>query len=181
MARSSNDRDGKRWEDEVKSDLSYVRGLYLKSGNSTLPDNDFYGTYRGLSVRCECKTTTDEALPWSRFQGAAKSNQKRTLQRNHETGGLSFLAISREVSLYERQVWVCTWENFLQLSARQPAGGSFSLVDPVNHMLEAIPLRPEGWLKPKSLPYNDYQPFLEREFARYLVRQMSAGLESKSV
>lgn len=179
MARSGNDKAGKLWEGECQASLSGVTGLYLKNGNSTLPDNDLYGTYRGLSIRCECKTTCADSLPWSAFQGVKKANQRRTLQRNHEAGGLSFLAISLEVSLIERRVWVCTWENFLQLHHRSPAGGSFSLVDPVDHMLEAVPLRPEGWQRKNSRPFWDFSLFLEREFARYLLRQSSFGLSSQ--
>lgn len=172
MSTKSNKDDGARWESECKVSLKSVPGLDLKSGNSTLPDNDFYGSYRGWSFRCECKTTVDGSLPWSKFQGSHKANQRRTLQRNHDAGGLSFLAISRELSLFERRVWVCTWENFLQLLAHSPSGGSFRLEEPVDHMLEVVPLRPEHWARKNSRPYFDFGPFMEREFARYLVREL---------
>ena len=178
---SKNDREGKLWEKECQACLTSIPklDLYLKSGNSTLPDNDLYGTYRGLSIRCECKNTITESLRWSEFEGARKGNQIRTLQRNHETGGLSFLAISRLLENFERRVWVCSWENFLSLKQRSPSGGSFSLVEPVNHMLESVPFRPEGWTRKGSLPYFDFEPFLEREFSKFLVREMSLGQRRK--
>ena len=161
----------KGWEAECRAALGRVPGVYCKSGNSTLPDCDSYGTYRGMSWRCESKQTEKESLPFS----ALTKNEIAVLEHNRAAGGLSFVMIAQDVGPYERRAWAINYTDLLVMGLGTKAG-SVMLEGPNRcPFLVPVPLLPPDWARKGNLPEWWIEPWFRTQFALYLVRELARG------
>lgn len=80
---------GLDWEKKLGRGLKSVPLNYAKNSNSLSAECDLFGSFQGLSWRCEAKETSKRALPFS----VVSKNQRSILKNHHNSGGYGFIAI----------------------------------------------------------------------------------------